>query len=268
MDSRELTRRIIDVDYSVQLEVMTAGTKATPALVPLLHHEDEDVRTLTAHCLAFTGGPLAAQSLAGAIADPSLNVAGAALASLEKFSLGAMPEIGEHLLGYLRRPLEPVLRQRIPIVLLQGGSVPAMETLRSLSAQEQDARVREGLIVLLAKLGAPEAREEVIDKLMQAAGGNVRRWAEYINHLQGRWLVRPLVSWLEKEFPAVRVGVDGVQHIPEYLRACDIAVNWLFSYTGVRLSFIQGPLMLYTSEQRAEVRDQVNAWLSLQEPKP
>jgi hypothetical protein len=267
MDTQDILRRIVGQDYTVQRDVQAAGPAVAPAIVPLLRDPDDDVRALAAHCLAFAGGPVAGHALVGAVSDPSLTVAGAALAGLAKLDLRAMPDVALALLATLGSPLEPVLRRRIPLVLLQGRAALPAEALRPRIAPEADPLVREGLVLLLGLLGDKAARKETADRVLHANGDDMRRWTQVLELVEAAagpalWLVRPLRAWLDDEEPAKRIGVDGIPNVPQAIRACEVAVNLLVRWTAVRPSFTPSLFALYTPEQRAEVRALVQDWLA------
>jgi len=77
-------------------------------------------------------------------------------------------------------------------------------------------------------------------------------YAEYINQ---PWAARALVPVLLDKSEMLRIGVDGLPGaVPEYLRACDLAVNAIAKITGATFSFPVNGRTNYTDEQLTEVR--------------
>lgn len=258
----DLVRRITARDFTVQLDVPAGDASVVPAITPLLHHDDEVVRMLAVHCLGAVGVSDAARAITAAIDDEDPSVAGAALTALGGMDLASMPDVAAALLARLGAPLEPVVRRCIPVTLIQGGATPDVEALRAIADAEQDPEVQDDVLLLMAKLGDADARDRVARRVAAATGREVQRWTQRFDLVQGPWLVRGLVAWLDREEQAKRVGVDGVPDVPESIRACDVAVALLVALIGARVSFAMGPFVLYTPEQLDEVRDLVKAWLA------
>jgi hypothetical protein len=66
--------------------------------------------------------------------------------------------------------------------------------------------------------------------------------------------LKPLLPVLEDQSTMVRIGVDGRPEIPEYLRACDLAINLVTAISRKSFSFQIDQKTNYTAAQIAEVR--------------
>ena len=66
--------------------------------------------------------------------------------------------------------------------------------------------------------------------------------------------MKPLAALLDDVSKVLRIGVDGRPEFPEYLRACDIAVNLIAELAPAKFSFVVNRLTNYSSGQLAEVK--------------
>ncbi len=252
----ELEREILAGDRRAILRAQKLGDAATPTLLALVGHADPDVREIALYSLGEVGGEGSAEALAAATLDPMPVVRGVALRGLlARPDPAALPAV---LSAYDRSPEADVRFHLARVVgLMPDGSV-SLATLRARRAHELYALPREGLLVALARLGDPDAREEVLRVLAALPERPARkRWLDHVEYVGQPWVLSGLRPFLDDETPALRIGADGIPDVPEYLRVCDLAVNLVATIGGAQLSFAVNRMTLYSPEQRAEAK----AWL-------
>lgn len=252
MSVEDLLEQVRSGDPQAALRARDAGPAAGPGLRALAGHADADVRRIALYCLRETGGPEAREAFLGGLLDPERQVRAAAVAGLERrFD----PSLAPRLLETYEKASDPFVKERI--ALLVGGVRPGEVDVAALAKRrerEEDPRAREAWLVALARLGDEEARKEFTARLHGSSGDARARFLRRCRDIHAAWLLTPLDPILADESPMVEVGMDGNPNVPEFLRACDLAVNLVAEIAeGQAFSFEIGVPIQYGKEQRAEV---------------
>jgi hypothetical protein len=109
--------------------------------------------------------------------------------------------------------------------------------------------------VSLARLNDDAAKSEFTRRLQSSK--ERLRYLEYAQYIHAAWLLKPLQPILDDKSPMVRVGVDARPDLIQNLRACDLAVNLIYSISGRTFSFPVSSDVNYSDPQIAEVRTYV-----------
>lgn len=246
----DLVAQVRAADPAATIAAREAGTAATPALVPLTHDANAEVREIALLCLAETGGPEAVRALLDRTADDDPTVRAAALRGLHRRATAAD---GAALLDAATRVADPDTHQALLVLLGQVQAIAELPALRDRCAHESNAVVQDGCIVARAWLGDDAGREAFRQRLIASRGRARAQWVGWAEQIRAAWLVPALPSLLDDEEPVRWIGVDG-RPGPETLRVCDVAVNLVTEITGRRWSFAVRANVQYTPRQRDEVR--------------
>lgn len=246
-----LINKVLEKDPSATLVARQAGSSASSSLIPLTENSDPIVREIALRCLNESGGPGIAKVFAKALFDEAPTTRMAALAGLQRhYESSAYPQV----LAAYDKSEDPSLRQQLALLI---GKVPEGQPsdLRQRYAQEKDSLAREGIITALARLGDAQARNEFDMRLRNSRDRERKRFLEYAEYISQTWVVAALAAVLNDKTPILRIGVDGLPGaVPEYLRACDIAVNLIAKISGATFSFPVNGRTNYSDAQLQEVR--------------
>jgi len=245
-----LIQEVLDGKPAAALTARQLGPSANHALIELTRHDSARVRRIAAYCLDETGGPDAAAAFAALVLDGDAQVRAAALQGLSNHLAEVAPQ---SLLDASDASGDPYVRQQL---MLLAGRLPAVTTadLRRRYESERNPEAKEGLVVALAARGAAAAQAEFARALGASRNRDRARYLEYAGLIGQPWLLPALLPILDDRTPLVRIGVDGMPHLPENLRACDIAVNVIARITGHGFGFRIAGNVNYTPEQIAEVK--------------
>jgi len=258
-----LLERVRAGDPQATLLARDAGVGAAPGLRPLAAHADADVRRIALYCLRETGGPEARAAFLAGLLDGERPVRAAAVAGLDRHF---EPSLAPALIETYDAASDPFVKERIALLL--GRLPPGQVDLAALAKrrdEERDLRAEEGWLVALARLGDAEARRDFVARLHASRRDARARYLRHCAAIHAPWLVRPLDPVLDDESPMVEVGMDGNPNVPEFLRACDLAVNLVASIAGSTFSFEIGVPIQYGSGQRAEVHRFIQALPEVQD---
>jgi len=249
--SEQLKQAVLKGESSAYDLARQLGRKANPTLLELAKNPDPMVRMDTMLCLKETGGPEAVEALITGLTDENPQVAGAAVDGVRKHATAAqLPAL------FKAYDACPHGTYRHHIALLIGLQATAdVKELKKRKTDELDADAREGLVVALSRLGDKEEQQEFVTRL-HASKGRVRgRWLDHGKYIHQPWLLKPLLPVLDDKEPVVRIGADAPNEpIPEYLRACDVAVNLAASIANRKFSFKVDGITNYPDPQVDEVR--------------
>jgi hypothetical protein len=247
-----LTQKIIAKDPSAILLAKQIGSSAATSLKPLAKHEDPVVREIALRCLEQSGGENVAEVFADALTDESSSVKIAALAGLNTH---LTPSVYNQLLqAFDQLDTFPEGQQQIALLLGRMESAN-QDDLRQRYSRERDPVVNEGLVAALAKLGDANAQAKFAAGVENSKDRERKRYIDYAEYINQQWAARALAPVLLDKSEMLRIGVDGLPGaVPEYLRACDLAVNVIAKITGTTFSFPVNGRTNYTDEQLMEVR--------------
>jgi hypothetical protein len=245
-----LIQEVLDKKPAAALTARALGPSANQALIALTQHADPKVRRIAAYCLDETGGADAAAAFAELVRDDDAQVRGAALQGLAHHQAAVVPQ---SLLDAFDASGDPYVRQQLMLI---AGRLPGVATadLRRRYDSEHNPEAKEGLVVALAGRGDPAAQAEFVRALGASRNRDRARYLDYAGAIAQPWLLPALVPILADKTPLVRIGVDGMPHLPENLRACDIAVNLIARITGHGFPFRIAGNVNYTDDQIAQVR--------------
>ena len=258
---QQLIDRVMATDYTVIDGVKKAGPAAAPALESLASNADPEVRELALACLNEIGGVLAIDSFTRALLDPEPTVRAASMRGLHRhisdLGAAARPNLSTRLYNAYDKSDDAVLRQNVALIL---GKLPTQHSpeLEQRWLAETDEIAQEGCLVALARLGHPSAQTEYVRRLIETSGPSRVRLLDYGFYIHEAWLLYSLCTLLDDRSVAVRIGVDGVRFMPEYLRICDLAVVLIASISAHEFSF---PVDRKTNFSDAQL-DEVRTWLT------
>jgi HEAT repeats len=247
----EITQMALEKDRRAILAVRAQGPAAIPELLRLAENPEDEVREIALYGLDEVGDRRALPVFAKALLDPDPMIRGVAVRSLHK---RPDPSVYAELLDAYDKSPEPFVRHNVALMLGRIGAptVKPAELVKRFKA-EADPFAQEGLIVALAKLGDDVAKERYVALLHASSGRERGRMLEHAGYIHDRWVLKPLLPILDDTAPVIRIGVDGIPG-PEYLRACDVAVDLAAEISGWRFSFEVAPGTNYTPGDLAEVR--------------
>lgn len=252
----EITRLALEKDRRAILEARARGAAALPELTQLARNEDGEVREIALYGLAELNDRRTSPIFAAALLDPEPMVRGVAMRTLLE---RPDPAVYDLLLDAYDQSPEPVVRHNVALILGRiGEPTVKIEDVRRRFEAESDPFAEEGCLVALAKLGDERAQERVAELLAASRGRERGRFLEHAAYLHAPWVVRALGPVLADPTPLLRIGIDGVPG-PEYLRACDLAVNLVAAISGWHFSFPVGRNINYSAADLAEVQRFVDA---------
>jgi HEAT repeat protein len=244
-----LVQRVLTKDPSATLLAKQLGKSATPSLIPLATNVDPVVREIALRCLDQSGGPGIAEVFVHALLDDSGSVRAAALTGLQSNLDGS---IYGPLLSAFDKSMDAITRQQIALLIgrLHGAR---LRDLQQRCSAEKEAEAQEGCVTALARMGDNSAQADFVRRLHSAKDRELKRYLDHVSYIHQIWAARALGPILENKSPILRIGVDGLPG-PEYLRACDVAVNLLVEIGGITLSFLINGHTNYTDSQLGEAR--------------
>lgn len=253
-----LVKQILDKDPGAILTAQELGRLAGERIKPLTANEDEGVRQIALRCLNRSGGDGLAEVFASALSDESPSVRAAALNGLQNHSDA---QTYARLLRVYETVSDSQHRKEIALLLADGEAANSND-LRRIYAREKDFEAAEACLVALAKLGDRDSQVEFLRRLSGARGGALKRFLEYVEYLGQTWALRGLASVLSDKTPLVGTGFCvagvGANHLardfPEYLRACDWAVNLIAEIAEAKFPFPVGGAKNYDDAELAAAR--------------
>ena len=144
--------------------------------------------------------------------------------------------------------------------MLADKSGANLNDLRLLCEREENIEAREGFLVALAKLGDRKSQADFLQRLTDAKGDELKRFLEYVEYLGQIWALHGLGPALKDKTPLVGspvciagVGISELlRDFPEYLRACDWAVNLIAKIARAGFSFAVNKAKNYADAQLSE----------------
>lgn len=246
-----LVQKILNKEPSAVNLAKEVGSAAAPRIKPLATNDDDQVRMIALSCLAYTGGDGVAEVLVNALADESPSASVEASRGLKNY---LSPAVYTPLLEVYDKVEDPARRGEIALMLgkIQGAKIA---DLKQKFEKETDSEVKESLTTAMAKLGDGDAKTEFLKNLQSAKGRNVKKYLDYVEYINQPWATRGLSPFLGDKTDLIRIGVDNMPHLgPEYLRACDAALNLIVKLTGAKFSFNVDGKTNYTDAQLQEAR--------------
>jgi hypothetical protein len=247
---QNLKQQVLDKEPAAALTARQIGPSANLELIKLTRNDDAKVRRIAIYCLNETGGADAAVAFARLTLDQDSQVRAAALEGLANHPADAVPQT---LLEAFDQSPDPYVRQQLMMIAARVPGVSTAE-MQKRYEPEKDPEAKEGLVVGLAHRGDPAGQAEFIRGLHAAKDRDLARYLEYAGQIKAKWLLPALLPILDDKTPLVRIGVDGLPHLPDHLRACDIAINLVAEISGHPFSFRVAGNVNYSDEQIAEVK--------------
>jgi hypothetical protein len=247
-----LTEKVLAKDPTATLLAKQIGSSAAPSLKPLAKHEDPVVREIALRSLEQSGGEDIAEVFAEAVVDESPSVKSAALSGLNVY---LKPSVYNQLLhAFDQLGDSPEVQQHVALLLgrIEGAN---QQDLRERYRQENNPLANEGLVAALAKLGDLNAQSKFTAGVEKSRDRERKRYIDYADYINQAWAARALAPVLADKTDMLRIGVDGMPGaVPEYLRACDLAVNVIAKIMGATFTFPVNGRTNYTDAQLKEVR--------------
>ncbi len=160
----------------------------------------------------------------------------------------------EQLLKAYRRAEDPEERERIALLLAMREETPLTQLIE-LRRTENAPRAQDVLNVALAMRGQESAQKLVLDALAASWNEEMKRWLGFVEFIGQDWALMGLSPILDNMIPLEYLGRDGLgDHGPEYLRACDLAVNIIARARSRGFPFAVDGQTQYNEEERAQVR--------------
>lgn len=245
-----LEQKVLNKEPSAVNLAKQMGKSAFPILKPLAKHPDEVVRMIALSCLRYTSGERIEDIFINALKDESATTSVEAVIGLQPY---LSPAIYSKLLA-VYDDAEPVRRKDIALMLgkIDGAKIA---DLKKKAEDEKDAEAKEGLMVAMAKLGDGQAREEFLSRLHSAKDQELKRFIDYVEYIGQNWAIKGLNPILDNKNPLVRIGVDNLPQLgPEYLRACDVAVNLINKLLHPKFSFTVAERKNYSDAELQQVK--------------
>ena len=221
------------------------GPSSLAVLRRYAHHENPHLRQIAVAAAGAVGAPEAAELLAEALSDPSINVRISAAAALSK---RAYPGATDAVLAQLATsPDEPVRES----LALAAGRLPGPRTLETLKplAEGRSGLARNARLALV-KLVEPGARAEYLATF--AAPTPTARYEALVAlaYVNDPALLEHATRLLSDRADALAIGTV---HDVKYRRVCDAAVDALAAAGAVRVSFPVNPERIYSDEELRQV---------------
>lgn len=227
------------------------GAASFELLSRLSRHQDAEVRMIALGCLRRLKDERLVPLFVQALADDSPTASVEALRGLKE-RLGEL-EAGP-LLSIYPRLHDAQRREQVALLLAQRPET-TLDELRELAMGEQQTVALDALQVGMAIRGEHEAREYVLKALGNSWNEEMKRWLGLVELIDQYWVLEGVLPILDNEIPLVYLGVDGVgDHGPQYLRACDLALNIAAKIGRRRFPFSVDSGTQYSEEQRAWVK--------------
>ena len=247
-----LTEKVLAKDPTATLLAKQIGPSAAASLKPLAKNEDPVVREIALRSMEQSGGEGIAEVFAEALVDESPSVKSAALSGLEAH---LSPSVYGQLLNAFDQLGDSPEVQRYVALLLGRVETANPKDLQQRYRQENNPIVNEGLVAALAKLGDANAQRKFADGVEKSRDRERKRYIDDAAYIDQPWAARSLAPVLLDKTDMLRIGVDGLPGaVPEYLRACDLAVNVIAKITKANFTFPVNGRTNYTDAQLSEVR--------------
>lgn len=229
-----LLQKVLNKEPSAVNLAKEIGSSATPRLKPLATNSDSGVRLIALDCLYYTGGEGVAEIFINGLTDESPTTSAAAANGLRNhLNSGIYPE----LLEVYNKVEDPQRRNDIALMLGKIESAKVGD-LKEKYEKESDALAKEGLTAALGKLGDGDSKTEFLKNLQSVKERDLKRYFDYVEYINQPWATRGLSPILNDKSDLLRIGVDAMPgFVPEYLRACDLALNLIVKLTRAKLSF-------------------------------
>jgi len=247
-----LTEKVLAKDPTATLLAKQIGPSAASSLKPLAKNEDPVVREIALRSMEQSGGEEIAEVFAEALVDESPSVKSAALSGLDAH---LSPSVYGKLLNAFDRLGDSPEVQRYVALLIGRIETANSKELQQRYRQENNPLVNEGLVAALAKLGDANAQRKFADGVEKSKDRERKRYIDDAAYIDQAWAARALAPVLLDKTDMLRIGVDGMPGaVPEYLRACDLAVNVIAKITKANFTFPVNGRTNYTDAQLSEVR--------------
>lgn len=246
-----LIQKILEKEPAAIMMAKESGSFASSGIIPLTKHEDAGVRQIAIRALNQSGGAGVGQIFANALSDESPSVRAAALNAVDNH-LDA--ETYRQLLQNYEKIPDSQHRQEIALTFGKTDGTN-LRDLKRIYENEQNPEALEGWVTALAKLGEPQSKAEFLNRLRNAKDRQLKRFLQYVDYIGEIWALHGLAPVLNDKTRLVGIGICPVpEDHPEYLRACDIAVNLIAKIARAKFSFPVTDTKNYTDEQLSEAR--------------
>lgn len=246
-----LLQKVLNKEPSAVNLAKEIGSSATPKLASLANNEDSGVRLIALDCLYYTGGDGAAEIFINALTDDSPSASASAANGLRNYLSSA---IYPKLLETYDKIEDPQRRNDVALMLGKIENTQVAD-LKEKYDKETDALAKEGLTAAMGKSGDADSKTEFLKNLQGAKDRDLIRFLNYVEYINQPWATRGLSSVLGDKSELVRIGVDALPgFVPEYLRACDVALNLMVKLTGAKLSFKVDGKTNYSDAQLQEAK--------------
>jgi hypothetical protein len=249
MTLENLSSEVRALRPEAQATASKLGGKAAPVLIPLADDPDPQIRAQALLCLTISGGERISEVGLRKMKDPDDQVVVQALQLLSKH-----PPFGheKELVELFQKPPAPGIREEIPLIAgrmpLHLNPVPWVEFWQ----KENDPVVKEALMVALARIGHPQARQQFVQRVLEAKGNNIIHWLERCQYMEDRWIVPSLLPLLDRKEVVYELAPDSKNKWP--LRTCDFAVRTIVALAPARTSFETDRPSQFTDAELEEVR--------------
>lgn len=189
------------------------------AIHPALSELDVRGRLMATWVLARASGAQRADVLLDMTGDPVERVGLAAARELLALAPEAMPR-AERLVHTIPVRLKPSVRSLLYRVVATKGDPSVLDLLRSIFDQERDEAALRDAHLAAARLGGPEERAALYERIEQAPPDDAAEAFDELVFVGDRTLARALDAWFEDETIAKVIG----NHFRRTLiRVCDFA---------------------------------------------
>jgi HEAT repeat protein len=240
--------RVSRKDWSVVQQATGFSSEQQHALLPLLSHEEPEVRELVLNCLNAVGGSLARDGLTRALQDKDEIIRARACQFLHHH---LATELLPTLSAELKDNLDEYVREHAALMIGKIGNPKAIPNLHEFLREERIDYTRQALTLALARLGDPRGQAEFLRKLEDPFPSRVAGALEDFVYVNDPRLVKHIFPLLADPRNAVNVGMS---HSPMHVRVCDVAVSVLDRVLNHPFSFPGDPVRRFSDAEISEAQ--------------
>jgi hypothetical protein len=253
MSTERLVKLVKDGNTEANAVAAELGVSAAAVLAALASDPKPRVRHTAMICLETVGGDKAIETAMAHMEDADEQTAGQALMVLLRHP--PQGRDGELLTGFDHGKYAAT---RLQTPLIAGRLAPNVdpEPWKKRYAAEQDAEVKENLLVALARMGNAEARAEFARRLKTDPDSDAPRWIEHAKYMEDPWVVPHLIALLDRRGHAMDLAPDFKNPLPQ--RVCDLAAKAVVEISKAKVDFPMERVIPFTDDELAAIRRAVS----------
>lgn len=252
MSSQQIVELIKQKDWDIIEEPGKVGADVAPVILPLLDHEDSEVRELAVHCLNEAGGRAARQGFLKALGDSDDMVWAAACRYLQT---NYDKEDLEVLTKQLSSNENEYIREHVALVIGRIGDPGSVRMLQTQLQIEKDADAGHAISIALTRLGESKNRQAYIERLRQDDPKQRVLALRDFEYISDKTLLPNIRLLLDDTRDAVNVAPGDHRY---YIRVCDVAVNVLDVVLDHPFVFNVDQLRRYSAQELIQAKSVIS----------